>query len=152
MREVRDAVIDAIESGEMSEEQIYLVRYAVFHEDMHTEAFTYTRQTLGYRPPQFSESVNQIHEDCVDSSPYGDVEIPGGSFMWAPRKMKNRVDNEKWAHPVQVKHLRLRLPLSPKPSSLHLWTMMVTAEATLESGRMGLAKIGEGATTRLLVL
>ena len=104
MREVRDAVIDAIESGEMSDEQIYLVRYAVFHEDMHTEAFTYTRQTLGYRPPQFSESVNQIHEDCVDSSPYGDVEIPGGSFMLGAAQDEGFVfDNEKWAHPVHVK-------------------------------------------------
>jgi gamma-glutamyl hercynylcysteine S-oxide synthase len=29
----------------------YLTQYAVFHEDMHTEAFTYTRQTLGYPAP-----------------------------------------------------------------------------------------------------
>ena len=31
-----------------NEELEYFVRLATFHEDMHAEAFTYTRQTLGY--------------------------------------------------------------------------------------------------------
>ncbi len=29
----------------------YLAQYALYHEDMHTEAFTYTRQTLAYPAP-----------------------------------------------------------------------------------------------------
>ncbi len=104
MRNVRDAVIETIESGELSHEQIYLVRYTVFHEDMHTEAFTYTRQTLGYRPPQFSESVNPFNEDWMDNTLPGDVEIPGGTFLLGAEQDEEFVfDNEKWAHPVEVK-------------------------------------------------
>ncbi len=32
----------------------YFIRYTTFHEDMHAEAMTYTRQTLGYSQPKFS--------------------------------------------------------------------------------------------------
>lgn len=104
MREVRDAVIETLEKGRLSPELIYLVRYAVFHEDMHTEAFTYTRQTLGYPPPQFSNSVNPLPEDCMDGAAHGDVEIPGGTFLLGAAPDEVFVfDNEKWAHPVHVK-------------------------------------------------
>ena len=36
-------------SGGVDPRRDYLTQYAVFHEDMHTEAFTYTRQTLSVR-------------------------------------------------------------------------------------------------------
>jgi gamma-glutamyl hercynylcysteine S-oxide synthase len=32
---------------ELSDADFYFARYAIFHEDMHGETFTYTRQTLG---------------------------------------------------------------------------------------------------------
>ena len=104
MRNVRDAVIETLEKGELSDELIYLIRYAVFHEDMHTEAFTYTRQTLGYPPPQFSNCMNPLPEDCMDSTLHGDVEIPDGTFLLGAAPDEVFVfDNEKWAHPVHVK-------------------------------------------------
>lgn len=104
MRNVRDAVIETIENGDLSDEQIYFVRYAVFHEDMHTEAFTYTRQTLGYRPPAFSIGMAPHPEDCMDNSLHGDVEIPGGTFLLGAVQDEEFVfDNEKWAHPIDVK-------------------------------------------------
>jgi iron(II)-dependent oxidoreductase len=52
--EVRDRVIDLLQAREPEPELVYFVRLGVFHEDMHDEAFTYTRQTLSYPPPPFS--------------------------------------------------------------------------------------------------
>ena len=51
---VRDRVLERIERGRLTERDRYFIKLAVFHEDMHTEAFTYARQTLGYPPPVFS--------------------------------------------------------------------------------------------------
>jgi len=50
MEEVRDRVLERLDRGEPSPDEAYSVLLSVFHEDMHTEAFTYTRQTLGYHP------------------------------------------------------------------------------------------------------
>src|SRR5581483_5839099 len=47
-RAVRDRVSERLLRGEPKPEFVYHVMYSVFHEDMHTEAFTYTRQTLAY--------------------------------------------------------------------------------------------------------
>src|SRR5438093_1621292 len=54
LKRVRDQVLVQLRSGEVTEEDLYFNRLAVFHEDMHTEAFTYTRQTLGYPLPRIS--------------------------------------------------------------------------------------------------
>lgn len=78
----------------------YLAQYAVFHQDMHNEAYTYTRQTLNYPAPKIAR------KECVMLDAGGlnsDVHIPGGDFMLGAREQDGFVfDNEKWAHPVQI--------------------------------------------------
>jgi len=107
MRAVRDRVLEKLAQGELSEELLYHATYTVFHEDMHNEAFTYTRQTLSYPPPRFSSNTNGSNAD-KSSTPGGplpgDVEVPGGTFLLgAAREEPFVFDNEKWAHPVEVK-------------------------------------------------
>src|SRR5215468_8398157 len=60
MTEVRDRVLERLEKGKLAEDDRYFITLGVFHEDMHTEAFTYTRQTHGWRAPAFSglEAMN----------------------------------------------------------------------------------------------
>jgi iron(II)-dependent oxidoreductase len=73
----------------------YFVRLATFHEDMHAEAFHYTRQTLGYADPLLEKSFSD--------SPREDLEIEGGKFMLGARPSDGFVfDNEKWAHEVEI--------------------------------------------------
>src|SRR5436309_1891660 len=50
LQQVRDGVLEQLER-QPSPELAYFVQLSVFHEDMHGEAFLYTRQTLGYPPP-----------------------------------------------------------------------------------------------------
>ena len=110
IEEVRDRVLEALERAAPSRELTYFTIYSVFHEDMHTEAFTCTRQTLGFpapRSPDFPE-VNEdgaLPEPSVADGPLnGDAEIPGGRFVLGAQADEPFVfDNEKWAHPVQVK-------------------------------------------------
>jgi len=78
----------------------YLAQYAVFHHDMHNEAYTYTRQTLNYPQPNIGKPGHQLLNVGTLS---GDVDIPGGNFMLGATQQDGFVfDNEKWAHTVEV--------------------------------------------------
>ena len=77
----------------------YFVQLAIFHEDMHDEAFHYTRQTLAY-PDPFPAPASSASSS--GASP-GDVELPGGEFQLGAAPGGGFVfDNEKWAHPVRL--------------------------------------------------
>ena len=80
----------------------YFVQLAIFHEDMHAEAFHYTRQTLGYADPLQGETSEN------GSRLQGDAEIPGGTYLiGAERNSGFHFDNEKWAHPVTLAPFRI---------------------------------------------
>ncbi len=98
---VRDAVLDALAKHEPTPDLLYHARYAVHHEDMHNEAFTYTRQTHEYTPP----SIHHVAEPVPDGggSCEGDVAVPGGEFPLGAEPQGQFVfDNEKWAHAVRL--------------------------------------------------
>ncbi len=111
LHEVRDDLLEFISSAETSglgAEARYRCLLAVFHEDMHTEAFTYTRQTMGYPPPEL-ESV--ADRPAQDAGPFpGDTAVPGGRVrLGAERDAGFVLDNEAWAHDVTVKPFRIAL-------------------------------------------
>jgi len=86
---------------------LYFVQLVLFHEDMHAEAFHYTRQTLGYVDPL---ERNNAGKGALD----GDVEMPGREFLLgAARNSGFHFDNEKWAHRVELKPFRIaRVPVT----------------------------------------
>jgi iron(II)-dependent oxidoreductase len=110
MEQVLDRVLDRIASRPLNEEQIYFCRLVTFHEDMHYEAFVYTRQTLGYPPPRLLTSgAGELSATDDLAGPWrGDVEIPGGPYMLGGTPDLPFVfDNEKWAHPVDIRPFRI---------------------------------------------
>lgn len=107
--EVRGAV-DARLAGHGAEATLaYSTQLSALHEEMHCEAFTYTRQTLAYPPPDLPATLPSPGGACN-----GDVEIPGGCFQMGAVDDGNFVfDNEKWAHPVTVRPFRMsRTPVT----------------------------------------
>jgi iron(II)-dependent oxidoreductase len=110
LTEVSDRVAEHLGHGQARQEDIYFALLTVFHEDMHTEAFTYTRQTLGYRAPRFSQDGREtLATECLQrtescgGAPRGDVAIPGGVFELGASAAEPFVfDNEKWAHRVAL--------------------------------------------------
>ncbi|HVY47728.1 MAG TPA: selenoneine synthase SenA [Minicystis sp.] len=89
----------------------YFHLLALFHEDMHGEAFAYTRRTLGYPEPRLD--VPLVRPAPAGPCP-GDVEVPGGRFsLGATRDEPFVFDNEKWAHDVEVAPFRIaRAPVT----------------------------------------
>ena len=105
LERVRDAVLERLVSGRPGGRETYLHLLAVIHSDMHCEAFTYMRQTLGYAAPEFSPngSGDGSGTDAGAGALPGDVDIPGGNFeLGADPDARFAFDNEKWAHPVEV--------------------------------------------------
>lgn len=90
---------------------LYFVQLVIFHEDMHAEAFHYTRQTLGYADPLRKAAPSSQGEK---EPPRGDAEVAGGTYLiGASRGSGFHFDNEKWAHPVTVAPFRIaRVPVT----------------------------------------
>lgn len=88
---------------------LYFAELAAAHEEMHCEAFTYTRQTLGYPGPRAGSGT-------AAANPWmpGDAEIAGGEYLLGARPSSRFVfDNEKWEHPVRMKAFRMaRAPVT----------------------------------------
>jgi len=100
MQQVLDNIQQCLADGD-DPLRDYLAQYAVFHQDMHNEAYTYTRQTLCYPTPSITQSKQK---PSTAGGLSGDAQIPGGSFMLGADKRDGFVfDNEKWAHPVIIK-------------------------------------------------
>ena len=94
--------LERIGAREPTPDEAYFLRLALLHTDMHAEAFTYTRQTLGFTEPHLSLPAVQPTPD--PDFEVHDVHIPGGRFMLGPAQDAEPFvfDNEKWAHEVSV--------------------------------------------------
>ncbi|QIN79280.1 ergothioneine biosynthesis protein EgtB [Rubrobacter marinus] len=114
MRRVLDETLRKIEAGGPTPQNAYFARLAAFHEDMHGEAFTYTRQTHALPAPPISGYDPSVLDDGPAGPLAGDAEVPGGEFvLGADRNLPFVFDNEKWGHPVEVAPFRIsRAPVT----------------------------------------
>ncbi len=79
----------------------YFLHLSLLHEDMHNEAITYTRQTLGYGAPLLGKSDRENRRRGAGVK--GDTLIPGGVFTLGSELDSGFVfDNELRSHEVTV--------------------------------------------------
>jgi iron(II)-dependent oxidoreductase len=106
MGRVHEALMERLQGPLASGADSFLYQFAVFHEDMHDEAFLWTRQTLAYpRPRLAAAQASPIPE--AGALP-GDAQVPGGRFLLgSPPQAPFLFDNEKWAHPVEITPFRI---------------------------------------------
>lgn len=109
--EVRDRVVEEVLRPEVPDVIVYLALFSAYHDDMHTEAITYTRQTLGYPPPRLEGA--QEPAGGGGALP-GDAEVPGGEWLLGATGAEPFVfDCEKWCHPVHLEPFRVaRAPVT----------------------------------------
>lgn len=113
LRVVRDAMAARLPDGLAGEAESYVYQLTTFHEDMHGEAFTYTRQTLAHPPPTLSGSPPVTDTPTAGPLP-GDVVVPGGAhLLGSDDGVPFRFDNEKGDHVVDVPAFRIaRAPVT----------------------------------------
>ena len=93
--EVSARLLDWVEKGKADP---YFVRLAVRHEEMHAEAFHYTRQTLGYAAPDAQLAKGDDGDEAYPGGVFRLGATPGEGFAF---------DNEKWSHPVVLAPFRM---------------------------------------------
>src|SRR5215475_2954893 len=108
MRRILDRVIEETMKGNGGlrdaggYDEAYFLELALLHEDMHSEAITYTRQTLGFSSPGFSRNGSASNipaESGTTEARLGDAQIYGGKFIFGSEDDSGFVfDNEQWAH------------------------------------------------------
>lgn len=106
MKQVLDRVCDSSDRRKREPrdgyDEAYFFYLALFHEQMHAEAITYTRQTLCYPRPRLGVNSDTVGKVTAELS--GDAHIPGGGFLLGPSPEESFVfDNEQQPHEVEVK-------------------------------------------------
>jgi len=103
VRTVSERVAEAITARDATDVACHFARYTVHHHDVHSEALTYTRQTLGLPMPKLPGLTDTSASFTVTDDWHGDVQFDGGRFILGARMSDAfAYDNEKWAHPVEV--------------------------------------------------
>jgi iron(II)-dependent oxidoreductase len=113
LRTVCDHVVEGLAARDVDARERYFVLLSIFHEDMHAEAMTYTRQTLGYPAPRLGGGRRESGRAPGGPLP-GDTDVPGGIFRLGATAAEPFVfDNEKWAHEVSLRAFALaRAPVT----------------------------------------
>jgi iron(II)-dependent oxidoreductase len=90
---------DAIDGYDES----YFLHLILFHEQMHAEAITYTRQTLFYPQPRLAFASEPPGVAPAGAELSGDAYVPGGTFtLGASPGAAFQFDNEQQPHAVGV--------------------------------------------------
>ncbi|GGC62987.1 hercynine oxygenase [Marinobacter halophilus] len=74
---IYDRVAERIQSNELTNRELYLYRYAIFHQNMHIESLIWCRQTVGYPAPADFKGDRPAPGDKVA----GDARIPAGRWL-----------------------------------------------------------------------
>ena len=105
MRAVLDAVLERLESVAFDAREEYFHRLVTYHEDMHGEALTHTRQTLALAAPV--PRGGSFVPGAIETD-LGDAEAPGGRLLLGASEDDAFVfDNEKRGHEVEVGPFRI---------------------------------------------
>jgi len=93
---VFERTLSLLAGDPLSDARAYFAQLAIFHQDMHNEAFCYMWQTLAYPMP-----LAWPQADAADAA---DLEIPAGTITLGSSPGTGFVfDNEKWAHEVELR-------------------------------------------------
>ncbi len=92
---VHARTLSLLEGDALDDRRAYFAQLALFHQDMHNEAFCHMWQTLAYPMP--------LAWPEADASIAADIEIPAMTFMLGAKPGSGFVfDNEKWAHEAKL--------------------------------------------------
>ncbi len=77
--EIYQRILSRIKSNILTQNDFYLYKYAIFHQNMHIESLIWARQTMGYKKMEFAGAGNKDIPLGSESS-LGDAEIPAGRY------------------------------------------------------------------------
>lgn len=108
------AILARIEENELSQQDLYLYKYSIFHQNMHVESLIWSRQTYGYKKMDFNPGENESTPAGANQPSLGDAEIPAGRYLIGmPADSENfatddfAFDNEKPRFEVELDSFKI---------------------------------------------
>jgi len=109
--EIHQRILSRIENNEFSQDDLYLYKYAIFHQNMHIESLIWARQIMAYKKMKFPhiDSKKIPIDSNGDKTSLGDAEIPAGRYwIGMPTESKHfasddfAFDNEKSGFEIEL--------------------------------------------------
>ena len=98
LADIMDVTLELLEGSDETDDALYFYRLALFHEDMHGEAFATMAQTLGLEVP----NAEELMQSPASHPPREPLLFPATRWSFGSGKGGFVFDNEKWAHEVSV--------------------------------------------------
>ena len=77
---IHQSILTRIETKELTQDDLYLYKYSIFHQNMHVESLIWARQTMGYQKMVFDQPSNKDIPLGTETLT-GDAEIPAGRYL-----------------------------------------------------------------------
>jgi gamma-glutamyl hercynylcysteine S-oxide synthase len=98
LAETMETTLELLDGCDETDDALYFYRLALFHEDMHGEAFAYMAQTLGLR----LSNPNELLAPLAGHAPREPLLFPATRWSLGSAPGGFVFDNEKWGHEVAV--------------------------------------------------
>lgn len=98
LADTMDIALELLEVADDSDDALYFFRLALFHEDMHGEAFAEMAQTLDFAVP----NARELMSEPASLAPREPLLFPATRWPLGSSPGGFVFDNEKWSHPVDV--------------------------------------------------
>lgn len=107
---IYDRVASRIENQPLTDRELYLYRYSIFHQNMHIESIIWCRQTVGYPAvPDFRPERVAPGQPLGDGVP-GDAQIPAGRWLVGMPGESDAYAHEDFAFDNEKPGFEIELP------------------------------------------
>ena len=98
LADTMEVTLELLDGSHETDDALYFYRLALFHEDMHGEAFATMAQTLGLEVP----NAKELMQSPASHPPREPLLFPATRWSLGSAPGGFLFDNEKWAHEVPV--------------------------------------------------
>ncbi|MFC7293247.1 selenoneine synthase SenA [Marinobacter aromaticivorans] len=106
---VYNKMAERIERKPLADRDLYLYRYAIFHQNMHIESLVWCRQTVAYPAPAGANVQRLAPAAAADMPLRGDVVIPAGRWLIGMPGNSMRYADEDFAFDAEKPRHEVRL-------------------------------------------
>ena len=103
---IYDRVAERIKGRELTDKELYLYRYAIYHQNMHIESLIWCRQTVGYPAPVDYKGDRPAPGEPVS----GDAQIPAGRWVIGMPGESEQYATEDFAFDAEKPRFEVELP------------------------------------------
>ncbi|MGC8120593.1 selenoneine synthase SenA [Marinobacter sp. VGCF2001] len=103
---IYDRVAERIRSRALTDRELYLYRYAIYHQNMHIESLIWCRQTVGYPVPPDYRGDRPAPGEAIS----GDAQVPAGRWLIGMPGESDAFATDDFAFDAEKPRFEVELP------------------------------------------